>query len=68
MPGGKQEISSVYSNQIVKPKKKQPSPKMTMNMAGLVPNQKHMMNYGPGDIRNKQLSMQTNSLTGLTNL
>jgi len=32
------DVGSVYSNQIIKPKKKQPSPKMTMNMAGLVSN------------------------------
>lgn len=55
------DVGSVYSNQIMKPKKKQPSPKMTMNMAGLVHNQnsglKGIVNFGPGDIRNKQMSM-----------
>ena len=64
------DVGSVYSNQIVKPIKKKPSPKMTVNMAGLgYNNNSQLKGFNiPSDVRNAQLSLQASSLTGLTNL
>lgn len=49
------EAGSVYSNQIVKPIKKKPNPKLTMNMAGLGYANSQLkagVNFGSNDPRN----------------